>query len=75
MVDRVIEERPADRVIVDDRRTEHVRDTSGNNTGVIIAVIILLIVVLALVFGRGLFGGGGSSSPDVNVTPSTSSGQ
>jgi hypothetical protein len=74
MADRVIEERPADRVVVEER--DHVHEDRGTNTGVIIAVIILLIVVLALVFGRGLFsGGGGSSAPATGGTPSTSSGQ
>jgi hypothetical protein len=74
MVDRVIEERPADRVVVEERQTETVRDTNSN-TGWIVAGVILLIIILALIFGRGMFGGGDSSTPAVNVTPTTTTGQ
>jgi hypothetical protein len=74
MVERVIEERPTtEPVVIHERDHDHVRDTSGSNTGAIIAVVVVLLLLLVLIFGRGMFSSG-SSTPDVNVTPSTSSG-
>lgn len=74
MVERVIEEKSTEPVVIREENHDHVRDTSGSNVGVIIAVVVIVLLLL-LLFGRGLFNGsGGSSTPDVNVTPSSSSG-
>jgi len=79
MADRVIERRvettapPRDTVVVD-------RDEAAprSNTGVVIGLIVLLVILLLLIFGRGLFGSGGSSSSggtSTGTSTNTSSGQ
>ncbi|HWT55867.1 MAG TPA: hypothetical protein VN031_02435 [Candidatus Microsaccharimonas sp.] len=71
----VVERRPADQVVVE-RDHEHYQDNrSGSNAWAIVAVVVVILALL-LIFGRGMFGGsGGSSAPNVNITPSSSSGQ
>lgn len=74
MADRIVREiereSPRDTVVVNDRDTRDPEPRS--NAGLIIGIIIALIL-LFLVFGGGLFGGGGST-PSTNV-PTQSTGQ
>lgn len=65
------EERPKEEVVIHEREREVPARTGNSNLGWIIAIVVILLLLFML-FGRGLFGGGGDSgSPDVNVTPPT----
>lgn len=70
--ERIIEERPAEPVVIHERDHDHVHDTPRSNAWVVVAVIVAILLLL-LIFGRGMFGGTSSGSSGVNVTPSTSS--
>lgn len=71
MVDRIIEERTTEPVVIHERDQD--THKSGSKTGLIIAIIVI-ILLLILVFGRGLFSGS-SSTPSMNVAPSRSGAQ
>lgn len=75
-MDRIIEERPTEKVVIKETDHDHVHDAPArNNTAVIIAVVVIILLLIVL-FGRGLFGGSGNGdNGGTNVAPSTNTSQ
>ena len=66
MADYVEERRPAEHVIVHEHDEDMEPRRRGDNPALIIGLVILAVIILLMLFGRNLFGGGGTN---INVQP------